>query len=160
MELHAEGNAPRLRASIDTSNSRGLKMLGELRQRRWNWSEAEIKLLQPLAGHVRHVEAEILVKPHGLTEHFRFRVKVAFQETVELSARTWARIQNVIAQWLEGLSGLQADVDLLLASKRLMQDLKAIDPMIGHIETRTYSHEAVDLIVVERDVESGGFRGD
>lgn len=159
MELHTGGRATHLRASIDMGNSQSLRMLGELRQRRWKWSEAEIKPTQPVAGPVRHIEAEIIVRPQGLAGEIRLGVKVAFRNAVEMSAQTWSRIQNVIARWLEGLSGLQNDVDLLLASRRLMQDLKAIDPMITHVETRI-SHEAGDLIVVEHDTESGGYRAD
>ena len=160
IELHGEGkNASLVRASIDAGDSRGLTMLGELRGQRWRWSEAQIKPVQPLTARVRAFEADIIVKPQGVVGQVQFRLKLAFNEARVVSAQMWARMELVIMRWLEGLTNLKTDVDLLVASQRLMRDLKAIDPLIRQVETRI-THEAGDLIVVERDDKSGGFLAD
>jgi hypothetical protein len=65
-----------------------------------------------------------------------------------LTAEIWARVQSTIRLWLQRVAALGDELDLMLATRQLVDDLRRIDPAIDLTEIRI-STEIGDIDVVQ-----------
>jgi hypothetical protein len=157
VEFHAPDRA---RLTLGTSvEARGESMtiLGEVRGGRWNWSKAEIAVDRSAIGRLENaVDVELRVAESGGTS-MRMKVHVLFERALEVTNELCQRVAQVVQRWLEEIQHAREQLDVIVATRRLMEDLKAIDPSIAHVETRI-SKESRELIIVEAPA-AGAFHG-
>lgn len=84
------------------------------------------------------------------------RLKIWFETGFTATTEVLASIRNVIESWQAALSTAPEKLDLILARKKLMLDLKSVHPEIRYIDV-TYSREGKDLFygASNRDSQRG-----
>jgi hypothetical protein len=149
VEFHAPDRTQlTLRTSVEAVGSESMVVLGDIRSGRWNWAKAEIAVDRSTIGSVKNaVDVELKVA-EGSGASMRMKLRVVFDRAIEVTSELCERVAQVVQRWLNSIQHAGEQLDVILATRRLMDDLKAIDPSIMHVETRL-SKEAREIIIVK-----------
>ena len=125
-------------------------VVGELRKGHWNWKSAELKMPESVVGTTRNgIDFEIHVTD-TFGARMKWRAQAVFERATVVTSEMMARINSIVQQWFALLRNTSEDIDLMLATKNLMRDLKKIDPSLSHVDMRLTS-EAGEVIVVHNE---------
>jgi hypothetical protein len=153
VEFHApERTKISLRTSVDAGGGDAAALVGDLRNGRWNWSKADVTIDKAQIGSVRDsVDVHVQIAEAGGGSPLKLRFKLAFERAAEFTADMWAQAMDIVATWLRAIEQAQEHIDVMLATRHLMQDLKKIDPLIDHVEIRI-SRESREMISVKNSL--------
>lgn len=157
-ELHA-GDRPlaALRTSVETADAGSVKVLGEIRNGRWQVAKAEVRAVEPPTGAIRSA-LDFDVSVPGEAASLRLRIQVRFREGVRVTAELIARLTESLRAALRALENLGADVDMLLATRRIIATLRMADESIDNVRLRLHS-QAGEIDVVRNVLDAPAFAG-
>jgi hypothetical protein len=140
-ELHGgDGGAKRVRASIDTADGDAIAVLGDLRRGKWDLRKAEVRVLDPTPNAVdRAVELEIQIPEATGIGKLLMHIRLTFARGVQLTAEFINGLAEAVRGVLQTISMTGENVDLLLASRRIVTTLRAHDDSIAAVRARLRS---------------------
>ncbi len=147
-ELHTSGpKGVSIRTSVE-SETGGLKVIGEIRNGRWNLAKADIKVVDTPLGSVRKsVDFDVSIPHMSAAGRLRARVSITFKETVRVTAELVARLTQRIEAILQSIVRSGEELDVLLASRRMIHELRIGDETVATVEIRL-AGDAGDIQIV------------
>jgi hypothetical protein len=140
-ELHVGNGRPvKIRTSVEGGEEGSLRLLGELRDGKWDAGRATIRVVDeaPVAR-VSKVEFEIAVPERATSRSLLMRVEVSFRQGVRATSEFISRLSDTILSMLRELLAGSPDLDLLTASRQIMRTLRAQDESIANVKLRIRS---------------------
>ena len=148
-ELHLPRGV-RFRTSVETATTprRALENLGAA-----EWEVAAARQHLSSSGGITSLAVEVPARIPGRS--VKARVVVSIQE---MAAAVREKVAAVIATWMERIAALGEKLDMFLAMRDLMRDLRAI-PGVQRVDG-SLADEAADIFVVDGGVETAGNAAD
>ncbi len=138
-EFHGSGNGGRsfsVRTSVEGADGRSLKVLGEIRDGKWDVGRAQVRLVESPAPKVGAVEFEVVVPEKLSARSLRLGVEVKLREGVRATAEFIRQVQEVVLEVLRSMVAAEQDLDMLLASQRIKRALRLQDESIANLKLR------------------------
>jgi hypothetical protein len=152
VELHGTRSKDfRLRTSVEPAEGGTPKVVAELNRGTWRWSEARLTSnLDELVGKkVSSLDLEISVPRLSALSNLRATLRVHFRQSVVLTKQLLARVEAVVNNWLQSLASIKTRIDLNIATRQLMKDLRDIDPVLANVETHIATETGEITIIVD-----------
>ncbi len=149
-ELHTSGpRSVALRTSVE-AESGALKVVGEIRSGRWNLAKAEVKLADTVPPNAlrNRVDFEIAIPHQFTTARLVARVSIVLKQSVRLTAEMLQQLKQRIEAILQSIIRSGEELDVLLASRRLIHQLRVGDETVGTVEIRL-AGDAGDIHIVQ-----------
>jgi hypothetical protein len=149
-EMHAADTKPiRVRTSVDTGNAGTIEVLGDIRNGRWDLRRAEVRVVDPPPVNAMResLALEIMVPAEKGIGGLRMRIEVLFERTMQVTAELMSRITQSVQAALDALAAAGENVDMLLASRRIIATVRVDDEAILNVRIRI-RNEAGEVNVV------------
>ena len=147
-ELQASrSKAVSVRTSVEAETGT-VKVIGEIRRGRWNLAEAEVKMIDAPVGSLRKsVDFDVTIPQLSGPARLRARISVAFKESVRVTGEMLAALKVRIEAILRSIAASDEQLDVLLASRRIIRELRVGDETVATVEIRL-AGDAGDIHIV------------
>jgi hypothetical protein len=146
-----EGEFPKLTATIEGEPIEP-EELSRLLRKEYRLEEAKVTKLA--VADDKSVDVELTVPSKEVARpSLIVRLKLWFEEGFEASAQVLDSIQTIVESWKSSLSTATEKLDIFLARKKLIQDLKSVHPEITDVDV-IYSRERKDLFYGAKNRDS------
>jgi hypothetical protein len=148
--MHAADTKPiRVRTSVDTGNAGTIEVLGDIRNGRWDLRRAEVRVVDPPPVNAMResLALEVMVPAEKGIGGLRMRIEVIFERTMQVTAELMSRITQSVQAALDAIAAAGENVDMLLASRRIIATVRVDDEAILNVRIRI-RNEAGEVNVV------------